>query len=154
MSVLVDEDQVTGQIGSRARMPVRARRRAGEPRRPPGRARLVAGRRPLPRPGCAPRRVAPRWPWLAALAVTMALIITGLGVFSAAMTPSVPDRTATVFVARGQSLGELAREYAPDSDPAAVVARIRQLNRLDGDVLVPGMPLTVPVSSGAPASRP
>lgn len=154
MSVLVDEGQVRGQIGSRARMPVRARRRTGEPRRPPGRARLVAGHRPPPVPGCAPRRVAPRWPWLAALAVTMALIITGLGVFSAAMTPSIPDRTATVFVVRGQSLGELAREYAPDSDPAAVVARIRQLNGLDDGALVPGMPLTVPVGSGAPASRP
>lgn len=154
MSVLVDEDQVRGQIRARVSGPVRVRKRADEPSRPPGRARPVAGHRPLPMPGCAPRRVAPRWPWLAVPALTMALIITGLGVFSAAMTPAAPDRTATVFVARGQNLGELAREYAPDSDPAVVVARIRQLNGLDGDVLVPGMPLIVPVGSGATASRP
>jgi hypothetical protein len=153
MSVLVDEAQVTGQIRGRVWGQPRARRRAAEPRRPPGRARFVAGLRPVPVPDCAPRQVAPRWPWLAALAVAAALIITGLGVFATGMSRPVPDRTATVFVARGQTLRELAREYAPDSDQAAVVSRIRELNALGDEVLVPGMPLTVPVGSGA-AARP
>lgn len=153
MSVLADKTQVTGQMRGRATVPVRARRRTGEPRRPPGRARFAAGLRPVPVPDCAPRKVAPRSPWLAALGVAVALIITGLGVFAVGMSRPVPDRTATVFVTRGQTLGELAREYAPDSDRDAVVARIRQLNGLGDEVLPPGMPLTVPVGSGV-APRP
>lgn len=154
MSVLVDEGQVKGQIRGRVMALVRVRGRVGEPRRPPGRARFVVGHRPVSVADCAPRRVAPRWPWLVVLAAAVALIITGLGVFSGAMSRPVPDRTATVFVERGQTLRDLALEYAPDSDPLAVVARIRQLNGLGDDVLVPGMPLTVPAGSGAPASRP
>ena len=39
---------------------------------------------------------------------------------------------------------------APESEPGAVVARIRELNRLDRAVLVPGLPLTVPVADPAP----
>src|SRR5689334_6805166 len=69
MSLLVEEDQVGGHAPAGARLPARSRRRAGEPRRPPTRARVVAGRRRGVAPDCAPRRVPPRWPWLAAAAV-------------------------------------------------------------------------------------
>ncbi|MEV4054303.1 LysM peptidoglycan-binding domain-containing protein [Amycolatopsis sp. NPDC049688] len=124
----------------------------GEVKRPPTRARVVAGRRPAGAPCAAPRRVPVRWPWLAALAVASCLVVTGLGLLGGGTTADapVPAETATVSVGQGDTLSALAARFAPDSDPAAVVARIKELNRLDDAVLVPGLPLTVPVA-GVPA---
>jgi hypothetical protein len=92
-----------------------------------------------------------RWPWLAALAVASCLVVTVLGLFpgGSAGTP-VPARTAVVSVEEGDTLSSLAARFAPDSEPGAVVARIKELNRLDGPVLVPGLALTVPVAEPAP----
>jgi hypothetical protein len=93
-----------------------------------------------------------RWPWLVALAVGSCLVVTGLGLSGggAAEAP-VPARTVTVSVGQGDTLSSIAARFAPDSDPGAVVARIEELNRLDGAVLVPGLPLIVPVAVGVPA---
>lgn len=147
MSVLVEEDEIAPRVATRSRTPVRAHRRDGRPRRPPTRSRVVAGRRRTPVADCAPRRVPPRWPWLAAVAVAVGVVVAGLGVFADGVSGGVPDRTATVSVGQGQSLSDLARQYAPDSDPAAVTARIRQLNGLEDAEPVPGQPLTVPVGA-------
>jgi LysM domain-containing protein len=149
MSVLVDEDESAGQVAARVRRPVRARRRA-ESRRPVARARVVAGGRRLPVAECGPRRVPPRWPWLAAVGAVIALAVAGLGVFADGVSGGVPGHTAAVPVGPGQTLADLARQYAPDSDPEAVVARIRQLNGLGDAVPVPGQPLTVPVAEDPP----
>lgn len=149
MPIFVDEHQAAGQVRARARTPLRARRPAGEPRRPPGRARVVVGRRRPAVPDCAPRPVAPRWPWLVVTAVCVGLTVAGLGLLAEGVPGGVPGRTAIVPVGRGQTLWDLARQYAPDSDPEAVVARIRQLNGLGDATLVPGLPLTVPVGSPA-----
>ncbi|HET6501338.1 MAG TPA: hypothetical protein VFG87_11310 [Amycolatopsis sp.] len=151
MAVLAHEDQSTGEV-PRVGTPGRARRAAGESRHPPARAHVVAGRHRPPVPGCAPRRVA-RWPWLAAAAVATGLAVTGLGVFADGVSAAVPDRTATVQLEPGQTLADLARRYAPDSDPGLVVARIRELNRLGDAEAVPGLPLTVPVEASV-AGRP
>lgn len=145
-------ETVETQERPRTHRPVRARRPAGETRRPPTRARVVAGRG---RPGaadCGPRHVLPRWPWLAAVAVVAALVITGLGVFAGEMSPPIPSRTATVTVGDGQTLWDVARQYAPSSDADDVVARIEQLNNLQGDTVFAGLPLTVPVDSAPPAA--
>jgi hypothetical protein len=93
-----------------------------------------------------------RWPWLAGLAVASCLVVTGLGLFGggAAANAPVPEQTATVSVGQGDTLSSLAARFAPDSDASAVVARIKELNRLDAAVLVPGLPLTVPVAAPAP----
>jgi len=124
-------------------------RAAGETRRPPTRARVIAGRRTPPVARCAPRRVSLRWPWLAGLALASALAVTGLGLLAGAMSPTeVPARTATVSVAPGETLSELAARFAPESDPGAVVDRIKALNGLDDAELVPGLPLSVPVGPG------
>ncbi|MEV7044899.1 LysM peptidoglycan-binding domain-containing protein [Amycolatopsis sp. NPDC051061] len=134
--------------------PVRVLRgRRGEVRRPPTRARVVAGRRPAGAPCAAPRRVPVRWPWLAGLAVATCLVVAGLGLFGggAAANAPVPEQTATVSVAQGDTLSSLAARFAPGSDASAVVARIKELNRLDEAVLVPGLPLTVPVADAVPA---
>ncbi|WP_257926958.1 LysM peptidoglycan-binding domain-containing protein, partial [Amycolatopsis iheyensis] len=124
----------------------------GEVQRPPTRARVVAGRRPAGAPCAAPRRMPVRWPWLAALGVASCLVVTGLGLLGgpSAAAP-VPERTATVSVGQGDTLSALAARFAPESDAGAVVARIKELNRLDGAVLVPGLPLTVPVAGAVPA---
>jgi hypothetical protein len=150
MSVLVDGDPAAGHVtdvGVRANMPVRARRPGGEPRRPPVRARVVAGRRRVPVPDCAPRRAAWHWRLLAGLALAAALLAGGLGLFAGRMTDAVPDRTAVVTVGNGETLWEVAQHYAPDADTAAVVARIRQINRLGDGTVVPGLPLSVPVEA-------
>lgn len=129
--------------------PVRGtRERRGEPLRPPTRARVVAGHRVMPATCAEPRRPAVRWPWLAAIAVAACLVVTVLGVFGSG-TPggAVPARTASVSVQQGDTLTAIAARFAPDSDQAAVVERIKQLNHLDDAVLVPGLPLTVPVAS-------
>ncbi len=89
----------------------------------------------------------PRWPWLAATALAVGLVVTGLGVFAEGVSGGVPDHTATVTVGAGQSLWDMAREYAPSADTDAVVARIKQLNGLGDATLVPGLPLTVPVDA-------
>jgi hypothetical protein len=136
--------------------PVRVLRgRRGEAQRPPTRARVVAGRRPAGAPCAAPRRTSVRWPWFAALAVASCLLVTGSGLLSGGLTDApVPGRTATVSVEQGDTLASLALRFAPDSDPDAVVARIKELNRLDQAVLVPGLPLTVPVGDPAVAPAP
>ncbi|GAB3143177.1 LysM peptidoglycan-binding domain-containing protein [Amycolatopsis stemonae] len=133
--------------------PVRVTRgRRGEIQRPPTRARVVAGRRPAGAPCAAPRRVPVRWPWLAALAVASCLVVVGLGLLGGGSASApVPERTATVSVGQGDTLSSLAARFAPESDASAVVARIKELNRLDDAVLVPGLPLTVPVDGAVPA---
>lgn len=149
MSVLLDGNPAPGKADeSRVRPPLPVRpRRAGETRRPPTRARVVAGRGRAVVPSCTPRRVVPRWPWLAAVALVTGLVFTGLGVFAEGMSGAVPQQTATVTVGAGETLWDVARHYAPSADTGAVVARIRQLNDLGGATVVPGLPLTVPVDA-------
>ncbi|MGW4060470.1 LysM peptidoglycan-binding domain-containing protein [Amycolatopsis sp. NPDC004747] len=157
MSILAERGHVRPATPVPAPLrPVRVLRgRRGEVHRPPTRARVVAGRRPAGAPCAAPRRVPVRWPWLAALAVASCLMITGLGFLGSGSSGApVPEGTATVSVGQGDTLSSLAARFAPDSEPGAVVARIKELNRLDGAVLVPGLPLTVPVADPAAVPAP
>jgi hypothetical protein len=156
MSVLIDENlageypERAGHAAHPAGVPPRVRRRLpGEPGRPPTRARVVAGHRRPPVATCAPRRAPVRWPWLAGLAVATGLFVAGLGAFANGMAAEVPQQTATVSVGAGETLWDVAERFAPDSDPAAVVERIEQLNGLHGDTLAPGLPLIVPIQSRA-----
>ncbi|ANN16447.1 hypothetical protein SD37_12830 [Amycolatopsis orientalis] len=157
MSILADRGLVRtstpGPVPAGVTRPVRVVRGGrAEPLRPPSRARVVAGRRPgvaTAAPGCpAPRRLPLRWPSLVAMALLVAGVVTGLGLFLAG-TPgtAVPERTTTVSVSGGESLSDLAARFAPGSDTGAVVAKIKELNSLQDAVLVPGLPLTVPVAA-------
>jgi LysM repeat protein len=81
------------------------------------------------------------------------LIITGLGLFAGGMAAAeVPAETATVSVAPGETLSDIAIRFAPASDTGAVVERIKLLNGLHGAAIAPGTPLTVPVRSGLASS--
>jgi len=155
MSILADRTPVRPAAAIPAQpSPARvARGRRGETHRPPTRLRVVAGRHPAGAPCAAPRRVPVRWPWLVAVGVATCLMITGLGLLSGgAPDAAVPAQTTTVSVEQGDTLTALAARFAPESDPGAVVARIMELNRLDGPALVPGLPLTVPVAGSVPGA--
>lgn len=70
-----------------------------------------------------------------------------LGGLANGVASDVPDRTAVVSVAPGESLWDVAAKFAPESDPRAVVQRIEELNGVSADAVTPGVPLTVPVGS-------
>ncbi|PWV74623.1 LysM domain-containing protein [Prauserella marina] len=147
MSVLMERE--TRADGTVQRPDTAARPRRGEPRRPPTRARVVAGR-PRTRAvlDCSPRTVAPRWTLLIAVAVTVFGAVVGIGLFASGVggagEVSVPSGTAVVSVEAGDTLWDVAERTAPGSDPAAVVARIQELNGLGGADVVAGTPLVVP----------
>ncbi|UUV33865.1 LysM peptidoglycan-binding domain-containing protein [Amycolatopsis roodepoortensis] len=157
MSILADRGLVRPSsprsVPAGVTRPVRVVRGGrAEPLRPPTRARVVAGRRlgvATASPACpAPRRLPLRWPSLAAMALLVAGVVTGLGLFLAGVPgAAVPERTTTVSVSTGDTLTELAARFAPGSDTGAVVAKIKELNSLEDAVLVPGLPLTVPVAA-------
>lgn len=161
MSILVSEGLVRSAgrrllaAPERVAPPRHRARAAGETCRPPTRARVVAGRRVSAVAPCAPRRLAVRWPWLVALAIVAGLGVTGLGALANGISPSaVPEQTVSVSVAPGETLSDIAARYAPDSEPAAVIDRIKELNGLQDAVIVAGLPLTVPAAPGVAADRP
>jgi hypothetical protein len=94
----------------------------------------------LPRPLF--RRVRPAQLVVAA-AVTLA-VVGGLGWLSQGAGEPIPADTAIVRVGAGETIWDVAQRVAPESDPPAVVARIRQLNRIEGSALQPGQQLWVP----------
>ena len=122
-----------------------------EPRRPPTRGRVVAGRRRARPASCPGRMEARRWGWLAGLAAAVCAAVIGLGAFGSEMAgaAAVPDRTVLVPVGEGETLWEVASRYAPDSEPAEVVRRIEELNQLAAADVLPGMALAVPAQPGA-----
>ena len=122
-------------------------RRPHAGRRPAGRPKHALTRRPAPVVACRPRP--DRHPLLrmAVLTVLVAAVVVGLGLLYGQLggaSTDVPQRTTLVQVRPGESLWDLASRFAPHSEPAAVVDRIRQLNGLDGAPVLPGQPLEVP----------
>ncbi|GAA3851402.1 hypothetical protein GCM10022243_16440 [Saccharothrix violaceirubra] len=75
-------------------------------------------------------------------AVISACLALTYGYVSGAMT--VPERTSVVYVQAGETLWDVAARSAPDSDVDAVVDRIRELNHLTSDEVLPGLALVVP----------
>ena len=57
----------------------------------------------------------------------------------------LPDRLAVVQVKSGESLQHVAARVAPDAPVGQVVARIRELNKLDTAPWTPGQTLIAPV---------
>ena len=124
--------------------PARRPRRALQPR--PGRAA---------RRHAAPSTAAPRATLrltrrgrLLALLVALGLAVTllvgmGRAVGASTSAPGAPA-LATVVVAPGQTLWEIALKVAPTDDPRDTVIRLEQLNGLDSAAVRAGQTLLVP----------
>jgi hypothetical protein len=80
---------------------------------------------------------------VAAAAVALA-VVGGLGWIGQGASPGVPAETAVIRVGAGETVWDVARRVAPQSDQRAVVERIRQLNGLVGSAITPGQQLQVP----------
>jgi LysM repeat protein len=63
-----------------------------------------------------------------------------------ATTASGSSATAVVVVQAGDSLWSIAQQVSSNVDPREMVSRIRELNALDGSVVVAGQSLVVPVA--------
>lgn len=145
MSVVTHKTEVTRPV--EVDVPVTRTKpavRRAVPGRPPTRPRVAGAPRVLARRTCVPREPRLSLVWVLAAATAACLAVVGLGMLAGSVEPSVPTETTVVRVQPGESLWELAGRVAPDSDAAAVVERIRELNGVEGAVH-PGQPLTVPV---------
>lgn len=78
-----------------------------------------------------------------AAVVTLAVIGT-LGWLGQTAGARTPAETAVVRVGAGETVWDVAQRVAPESDPRAVVERIRQLNGMVGSAVQPGQQLQVP----------
>jgi LysM domain len=113
------------------------------PLAPPARGRRLA----CPAQGEAARPPALRSSRVArvvvAATVTLA-VVGGLGWIGQAASPGLPAKTAVIRVGAGETVWDVARRVAPQSDQRAVVERIRQLNGIVGSAITPGQQLQVP----------
>jgi hypothetical protein len=79
------------------------------------------------------------------VAATVTLVVVGnLGWLGQDANPRIPAETAVTGVGAGETLWDVARRMAPQSDQRAVVERIRQLNGIVGSAVEPGQQLQVP----------
>ncbi|MBB5959948.1 nucleoid-associated protein YgaU [Saccharothrix tamanrassetensis] len=89
------------------------------------------------------RHPAVRWAVYTVIAIAAAVSLSLLYLYGSGAT-TVPERTSVVHVQVGDTLWDLAERTAPNSNPEAVVARIKELNNLDTPTITPGQPLIVP----------
>ncbi|GLW91510.1 LysM peptidoglycan-binding domain-containing protein [Actinokineospora globicatena] len=143
-----DTPRLTLVHGMPVRVPAPGRTVGKGRLRPPTRRRIVGAPHVVAAPNCGPRRAPLPLLAMLGLGALVAALVYGVGALanSVATESQVPSTTAVVRVAAGESLSDVAARTAPDSDTAAVVERIRELNGLDDATVRPGQPLTVPVS--------
>lgn len=84
---------------------------------------------------------------LASLPCAALLVINGSVAADAGTGAELSPATAVVVVQPGESLWQIARAVAPQDDPRATVALIREVNGLGTDAVVPGQSLVVPAAS-------
>ncbi|WP_372699958.1 LysM peptidoglycan-binding domain-containing protein [Arthrobacter sp. JSM 101049] len=81
------------------------------------------------------------------LAATAAIVLAGIftaPVMASGAAETRPVEATTVSVMDGDTIWELAAEFAPERDRQQVVAEITEMNDLRGSVLVPGQEIFVP----------
>jgi LysM domain len=81
---------------------------------------------------------------LLATAVLTLVVVAGLGWLGQGEDPGLPTQTTVIRVGAGETVWDVARRVAPQSDQRAVVNRIRELNGLVGSAVVAGQRLEVP----------
>jgi nucleoid-associated protein YgaU len=141
-SMVLDVEQVDAARGR----PSPSRDAAGLSRRAEGRGR-PARPRPSTATGDPPLRLTRRGRLVVVLAVlAMAYVALTMMSAPAASTGQVRHvRAHTVVVTPGETLWDIARSVAPESDPRDVVAEIVDLNSLtDPGAIRVGQPLDVP----------
>jgi nucleoid-associated protein YgaU len=104
----------------------------------------------------SPLRLTARGRRLARTLIVALALVAALAVALAWRTPSVAagdsaalSATTTVVVQPGQTLWQLARDVAPNSDVRETIARIKDLNGLSGagsSAVLPGQQLVVPAA--------
>lgn len=104
-------------------------------------------RRPAPRVVLDPRiRLRRAVASVVLLGVGMAVVVAALGLLSGAVRSArVPEATGVVQVHGAESLWQVARRVAPSADPAAVAARIVELNHLNSPSVQAGQRLVSPI---------
>ncbi|MCA1671884.1 MAG: LysM peptidoglycan-binding domain-containing protein [Actinobacteria bacterium] len=78
-----------------------------------------------------------------AAAVTLA-VVGALSWLGQAASAGLPTETSVVRVGAGETVWDVAVRVAPESDPRAVVQRIRELNGMTSSAVQPGQQLQVP----------
>jgi hypothetical protein len=110
---------------------------------PPARGRRLAcpARREA---ACPPALRSSRVARVVAAATLTLAVVGGLGWIGQAASPGLPAKTMVIRVGAGETVWDVARRVAPQSDQHAVVERIRQLNGIVGSAMTPGQQLQVP----------
>lgn len=83
------------------------------------------------------------------LGATALLVLAGIftaPVMAAGSSGTEPVQATTVSVMQGDTVWDLAAEFAPARDRREVVAEIAEMNDLRGSVLVPGQQIFVPTA--------
>lgn len=137
-------EQVAVPVRHAEVIPIQRVRRAPHRVGPPTRQRSTSAPRVLASGRCAPRTARMSWVALVAVGAAMFATVVGVGMLTNSGAGSVPEETSVVRVQPGETLWDVAERVAPGSDVGAVVARIQEINGLDG-TLRPGQALTVPV---------
>ncbi|ONI87384.1 hypothetical protein ALI22I_22345 [Saccharothrix sp. ALI-22-I] len=116
-------------------------------RRPSTRPRPIAVQQTPPEPAACEvrpqRHPAVQFLAYAAAAAVFAALLSLLYLYTSGAT-TVPERTSVLHVQVGETLWDVAERSAPNSNPDAVVARIRELNNLPNFDVLPGQPLIAP----------
>jgi hypothetical protein len=82
---------------------------------------------------------------LIALPLAIVAIVLGLGAGGAVATKDATDVSYTwVTVSAGESLWDLAAEFAPMEDPREFAAQVASLNQLASATVQPGQELAIP----------
>jgi hypothetical protein len=102
----------------------------------PTQRELAAARVPASRSG--------RLASVVAAATVTAALVGGLGWIGQGASLRIPPQTVVIRVGGGETLWDVARRVAPQSDQRAVVHRIRDLNGIVGSAIEPGQRLQVP----------
>ncbi|OZB80228.1 MAG: hypothetical protein B7X41_18290 [Microbacterium sp. 14-71-5] len=82
-----------------------------------------------------------------AAAIAFAALSGGSALASGEQTTG--NTFATITVQPGDTLWSIAGEVAPNADPRDVIAKISQLNLVDGGVIEVGQHLAIPAEYGA-----
>jgi LysM domain len=85
--------------------------------------------------------------WVVAVATVTLIVVGGMNWMGSAANPGSPVETTVTHVGAGETVWDVARRMAPQSDQRVMVDRIRQLNGIVGSAVQPGQQLQVPVSS-------